>query len=80
MVWRRILWSFAAIAFIVGVVLALNHTESCKTSYPPQCATEGPSWLMIGSAFAGAACFIVAALVLAVVGRRRWTQNASAAK
>jgi hypothetical protein len=37
MVWRRVLWSFATIAFIVGVVLAMNRTETCKLSSPPQC-------------------------------------------
>ena len=72
---RRLLWSFATIAFMVGVVLAMNHTESCKTSYPPQCATEGPSWTIIGSAFAVAACFFIAALTLAAVGRRCDTQQ-----
>jgi hypothetical protein len=75
MTWRRVLWSFAAIAFVVGVVLAMNHTESCKMSYPPQCATEGPSWTMIGAAFAVAACFFVAALAVAAAGRRRTTQQ-----
>jgi hypothetical protein len=75
MLWRRVLPSLAAVAFIVGVVLAMNHTESCKMSYPPQCATEGPSWKIIGSAFAVAACFFVAALVLAGVGRRRGMQE-----
>jgi preprotein translocase subunit SecG len=75
MVWRRVLWSFATIAVIVGVVLGLNHTESCKLSSPPQCGSEGPSWAMIGSAFAVATCFFVAGLVLTVVGRKRGTQQ-----
>jgi hypothetical protein len=75
MMWRRVLWSIATIAFVVGIVLAMNHTESCKTSFPPQCATEGPSWTMIGSAFVVAVCAFVAALVLGAVGRRRGSQH-----
>jgi hypothetical protein len=76
MVWRRrVLWSFATIAVIVGVVLGLNHTESCKLSSPPQCGSEGPSWAMIGSAFAVATSFFVAGLVLAAVDRRRGTRQ-----
>jgi hypothetical protein len=75
MVWRRVLWSFATIAVIVGVVLGLNHAERCKLSSPPQCGYEGPRWAMIGSAFAVATCFFVAGLVLTAVGRRRGTQQ-----
>jgi formate hydrogenlyase subunit 3/multisubunit Na+/H+ antiporter MnhD subunit len=71
MVWRRVLWSIAVVAFLLGVALLLNHTESCNLSDPPQCSTEGPSWTMIALAFAVSLFALIVAAVLKERDRRR---------
>jgi hypothetical protein len=77
MIWRRALRSTGTLAFVLGVVLALNHTESCKLSDPPQCSAEGPSWAIIGLAFGVSLCAFAAAAILATADRRSTSRDAT---
>jgi hypothetical protein len=59
----RVFVAVGVFAFVVAVVLGMNHVESCKL----QCVTEGPSWAVVGSTFAlSAAAFLAAVIVWAM--------------
>jgi ABC-type Fe3+ transport system permease subunit len=66
----RVFVAVGVLAFVLAVVLGMNHVESCKLSSPPQCVTEGPGWALIGSTFALSAAAFVAAAIVGAKNRR----------
>jgi hypothetical protein len=63
---KRFMFVLGSITGVFAAVLAMNRTESCKST----CVTEGPSWAAVGTSAVVAAVFLIVGGALAIIDHR----------